>query len=172
MSIMTNFLKTLFRAVTGKYARLLYLIIFCIFVGYQVKSAPEVRRTFVFYKVEGRSEVIEERMIAKSGSDEADISIYVQEALLGPALPDTAPLLSRETKLLSLLLRDAVVYADFSAEASLAPVEGGDLFQNMLTLNQGIRRNFPSVKDVHFFISGNEIYPEAFAALFDSPSGL
>ena len=55
-------------------------------------------------------------------------------------------------------------------EASLAvsrgPPEKGEVFRNLLTLNEGIRRNFPYVKDVRLFIGGNEVFFEEFRGIF------
>jgi hypothetical protein len=91
----------------------------------------------------------------------------VEEALLGPSSPYSLPLFPRETRLVSLLYRNGVVYADLSEEAVLPPVEGGpvaggEVFTNMETLYHGIKRNFSFVRDVRFFIAGKAAYAGKF----------
>jgi len=130
------------------------------------------RRTFIFYAIDSGNAVVEERMLTSGGSRrssarEIDITRYVEEALLGPISPNSLPLFPKETRLLSLLYRDGVVFADLSEDAALPPLEGTPgtdraVFINMETLYQGIRRNFSFVKDVHFFIAGKAAYAGQF----------
>jgi hypothetical protein len=126
----------------------------------------KVRRTFVFPAARGNRAAVESRMLAKTGSREPGIRRYVEEAVLGPVSLDLSPLLAKETTVRSFLFRDGVVYADFSPSAALPPLaETADLYHNLLTLKEGIKRNFPFVKEVRFFIAGNEAYPDKFGAL-------
>jgi hypothetical protein len=120
------------------------------------------RRTFVFYTVDKGIIAVEDRMLKRSPSREINITRYVEETLLGPVAPDLLPLFPRGTMLRSLLFRDGVVYADFSADAALPPEEGGETLDNFRTLYAGIRRNFSFVQDVRFFIAGNAVYVEEF----------
>ena len=138
------------------------------------------RRTYVFYTVDSGIVTVEERMLRVSGgnllrpaSREADITRYVEEALLGPISQDSLPLFPGETRLKSLLYRNGVVYADFSEEAVLPPVEGGEVLTNMKILHAGITRNFPFVRDVRFFIAGKASFPAEFRRIsdFTGPEG-
>jgi len=132
------------------------------------------RRTFMFYNIDSGVAIVEDRMLPvsrgnalafyrnrQSSSRELDIARYVEEALLGPVSSNCMPLFPRETRLRSLLYRGGVVYADLSEEAVMPPAEGGEVFMNMKTLYAGIRRNFPFVRDVRFFIGGRAAYAEA-----------
>lgn len=130
-----------------------------------------VRRTFVFYSIIDGTMAVEDRLLKRSLSRELDMGRYVEEALLGPASPDLAPLFPRETRLRSLLYREGVVYADLSEDAALPPLEGGDLFRSFLALYEGIRRNFSFVKDVRVFINGKAAYFEEFNRIFSGESG-
>jgi len=121
------------------------------------------RRTFVFYAIDSGETTVEKRMLRRSESREQDITWYVEEALLGPVSPDSLPLFPRGTVLRSLLYRNGVVYADFSGDAVLPPREGGEVFHNFGTLRSGIKRNFPFVGEVRFFIDGKA----AFAAVLN-----
>ncbi|MDR2417921.1 MAG: GerMN domain-containing protein [Treponema sp.] len=116
------------------------------------------RRTFVFYTLyEGTAEV-EDRMFLREPSEESNIRRFVEEILLGPVSPDLVPLFPRETQLRSLLYRDGVVYADLSESAVLVSLNGGNVFQSLGTLDTGIRRNFPFVRNVKLFIEGNQVF--------------
>jgi hypothetical protein len=133
------------------------------------------RRTFVFY-TDTEAVIVEERMLRVTGenpmasgkkptetlSREINITRYVEEALLGPVLPDSLPLFPKGTRLLSLLYRDGIVYTDLSQDAAM-PLPGGDVFRNLETLYSGIKRNFPYVRGIRFFIAGKAAY----AAQFD-----
>jgi len=129
------------------------------------------RRTFVFYADDGKTATVEERMIKRSSSREVNITRYVEETLLGPVSPGSLPLFPQETRLLSLLYRNGVLYADFSKDAALPPIESallpdasaaGDVFSNLQILHSGIKRNFPYVKEQRFFIAGKAAYPGEF----------
>ena len=136
------------------------------------------RKTFVFYAIDSGKASVEERMLrvdsrAYSSTREVQITRYVEEALLGPISANFQPLFPRETRLLSLLYRDGVVYVDLSEDAALplaaglAPLEGaflsgGEVFSSLETLYHGIKRNFSFVKDVHFFIAGKAAYAGKF----------
>jgi hypothetical protein len=127
------------------------------------------RRTFVFYTIDNGEIVVEDRMLKRSRSREVNITRYTEEMLLGPVNPDLLPLFPYGTRLKSLLYRDGVVYADFSADAALPPVEGGSIYNNFRTFYAGVLRNFSSVKDVRFFIEGctafaGELQKDAFNA--------
>ena len=156
---------------TGKMIRrLVYLVILCLFALAEFLYSGLARRTIVFYSsIEGKT-VVEERMLRRSGDIETDIRQYADEVLLGPVLPNLDPLFSRGTKLESLMYRDAVVYADLS-ESALLPIEGNwDIFRSLLTLNEGIRRNFSFIGDVRLFIGGNEVFFKEFRRIFADPA--
>ena len=138
------------------------------------------RKTFVFYAIDSGNVTVEERMLkvsrgnpvsrknmARSSAREVNITRYVEEALLGPVSPNSLPLFPKETRLCSLLYRNGVVYVDLSEDAALPPLEGallpeGEVFTNLETLYAGIRRNFPFVRDVRFFIAGKAAYTGKF----------
>jgi len=146
--------------------RLAYLALLCLFALGEFLLLGLVRRTFVFYSIIDGSMFVEDRMLRRSSDGEADIRRYVDEVLLGPVSPDSAPLFTKETRLSSFMYRDGVVYADLT-EPAVFPVAGGvGVFRSLLTLNEGIRRNFPKVKDVRLFIGGNEVFFEEFRGIF------
>jgi hypothetical protein len=170
---MKNFFRG-FRAAAVKFLRkktrrrLLYLCLLVLLAFADFLFLGLARRTFVFYSIGSHEPVVEDRMVAKTGSRESDIKRYVEEALLGPVSLDSAPLFPRGTHLESLLCRDRVVYADLSQSAALPVAGGPGVFAALSVLYGGIKRNFSSVKEVRLFIAGHEAYPEKFRELFGS----
>ena len=146
--------------------RLAYLVVLTIFAFIEMGRSGLSRRTFEFFIYENNRPVVEDRMLHKASSKETDIKSYIEELILGPVSMDFAPLLAKGTTLRSYMFRNGVVYADFSREAAL-PIQGGKpLFDNFLTVNQGIRRNFSGISDVKFFVNGNEVFFGEFSKIF------
>jgi hypothetical protein len=142
--------------------RFIFLILLSLAALVEFYLLSLARRTFVFYTIDEGIITVENRMIKRSHSREVNIIRYIEELLLGPISPDLLPVFPRETRLKSLLYRNEVVYADFSADAELPPVEGGNVPDNFQTLYAGILRNFSYVRDVRFFIEGKAAYAEEF----------
>jgi hypothetical protein len=140
---------------------LICLVLLCLLAFLDYRRSEFTRTTFVFYDIETGNELVEERMLPLPGNREEKLRFYAAEALLGPALQNALPLFPRDTRLESILFRDGVVYLDLSETAAL-PVEDGDSFRSLSSLYRGIRRNFGFVKDVRFFIAGNEAFPGRF----------
>jgi hypothetical protein len=138
--------------------RLVYLLVLAFFTLIEFIQAGLVRKTLMFYAIDKGTKVVEERFFPRSGSPEVDIRRYVEDVLLGPATPDAAPLFPRETRLESLLYRGKTLYIGLSEAAALPPLEGGNVFTNLHTLHSEIQRNFRYIKDVKFFINGNEVF--------------
>ena len=172
---MNGTLKKIFSSIAAFFSkkvnrRLFYLAVICLIALGEFLLSGLVRRTFVFYSyIEGNT-VVENRMLRRSSDRETDIRRYVDEVLLGPESPDLAPLFPRETRLDSFMYREGVVYADLSDSAALPFQGGGDVFRGLLTLNEGVRRNFSYVKDVRLFIGGNEVFFEEFRGIFANPA--
>jgi hypothetical protein len=140
-------------------SRFALLAALCAFAFFDFSHAGMVRRTFLFYTYDRGLAVVESRMLPRSASPELEITRYVEEALSGPASLSLAPLLDRETKLRTLMYRDGTVFADFSQIAALpVPEAKTDAVTGLLTLDRGIRRNFPYVTGVKLFIEGNEVF--------------
>jgi hypothetical protein len=155
---------------------LLTLLILAIAALIEFFTLGLARRTFMFYDIDSGVVIVENRLLPVSRGDilasygsrqssprELDITRYVEEVLLGPISSNSMPLFPRETRLRSLLYRNGVVYLDLSEDVVLPPPEGGEVFMNMKTLYAGIRKNFPFVRDVRFFIAGKAAYAEAAA---------
>jgi len=124
------------------------------------------RKTFVFFSGIEDNLVVEERMLHITDDPETDIGRYIDEVLLGPVSPGLEPLFPRDTRLHSYMLRDGTVYANLTENALFQPSPSHDIFRSLLTLNEGIRRNFSNVEDVKLFIGGNEVFFEQFYGIF------
>ena len=141
------------------------LVILGLVAFFEYNAAGLARRTFVFYAVDGGALAVEGRSLKRANSPEQDIKRYLDDALLGPVSPGLLPLFSGIPRLESLIYQDGVVFADFSRDAALPP-EGGWLDRSFYTLYSGVRRNFPYVKDVRFFIEGRAAYPGEFEKIY------
>ena len=150
--------------------RLTYIVIISLIALSEFLYTGLVRRTFVFYSILEGNTVVEDRMLRRSRDRETDIRRYIDEVLLGPVSPESAPLFPRETRLHSYMFRDGIVYANLTESAALPFSERGDVFRNVLTLKEGVKRNFPYVKDVRLFIYGNEVFFEEFRGIFEDPA--
>ncbi|MDR2482743.1 MAG: GerMN domain-containing protein [Treponema sp.] len=136
---------------------LICLVILAAAACYEALSMDRVRQTFEFYELETGKSRVEERFFPRSAAPEEAVKRYVEEVLLGPVLPQSAPLFPKETRLRSLLVREGTVYADLSGEAVLSPLEGGrGVIGSLDALERGIRRNFPWVRKIKLFIEGND----------------
>jgi len=172
---MNPILKKTFTSISAFFSRkrnrrFVYLALIGLFALGEFLYSGLVRRTFVFYSnIEGIT-VVEDRMLRRSSDQETDIRRYIDEVLLGPVSPDSAPLFPRETRLNSFMYREGVVYADLTESAALPLGGNGDVYRSLLTLNEGVRRNFPSIKDVRLFIGGNEVFFKEFRGIFANPA--
>jgi hypothetical protein len=118
-----------------------------------------IRRTIVFYSLDNGLESVEERFVARTGSAEGDIRAFTEEIILGPAEWETAPLVDRTTSLNSLFLRSGTVFISLSGEAALPQQDftKGGLLENLRSMERDIKRNFMSVRNVRFFIGGQDV---------------
>ena len=163
--VLRDFLRAFAAFFTDKCKRRLLLLgILAVYAVSEFLILGLARRTFVFYAISNGNINVEDRMIKRSRDREVNIARYVEEAVLGPVLPDMLPLFNKETRLLSLVYRDGVAYVNFSEEAALPPEEGGEVFKNLNTLYTGIKRNFPYVSEVYFYIDGKSAYSGEFSS--------
>ncbi|GMO37363.1 MAG: hypothetical protein Ta2F_13570 [Termitinemataceae bacterium] len=139
-------------------AKLCFLLplFLCFFALGDFLAFGKDRRTCVYYSLDGKRQIVEERLLPRTDSKEAAISEYVEDLLLGPASLQEAPLINQGAVINLLMLREGVVFLDMSQEAAIPPAEGGDVLRNLEAVKYGIRRNFPYVKEVKIFIDGNE----------------
>jgi hypothetical protein len=160
--------------IAGKYKSvgwLVGLVLLGVVAAVSFYFTDKTRKTFVFYDMKSEQARAEERMLMQARprlrSVEAEVGQYAEEAVFGPRNPASAPLFPKGTKLASFFYRDAVAYIDLSEDAALpvalpkqqSGLGAGEstISRNMVTLKEGIKRNFPFVKETRIFISGHEI---------------
>jgi hypothetical protein len=150
--------------------KLFYLLALCTIGGVAAAGflfSDETRQTFIFYDMKTGISRVEERMLLKYPSEEAQVKQYVEEAIFGPRSPYSAPLFIHGTRLLTLLYRDRTVYINLSEDAAF-PIVTEDMEINAVsmtgvrarsfsTLDQGLKRNFPFIRQIFFFIEGHPI---------------
>ncbi|MDR1787288.1 MAG: hypothetical protein LBR16_02400 [Treponema sp.] len=139
--------------------RLVYLVLAALAAAACVLFSGRERRTFVFFHDKDGLPRVEERMLRRTASREGDIVLYVEEACLGPASPETTPLFERGLRPDSVLLRGGTVYVALPEKAAVPAIAGRSVLKSLETLRSGILRNFPYVRGVRFFINGREAYP-------------
>jgi len=155
----------LYLARTPEVRRLIYpaLLVLIALLDWNLRALD--RRTFAFPTIKAGVESVEIRILPGRGGAENRVTRYVEEYLLGPSSVESAPLLMAGSRLRSLLLRDGVVYVDLSREAAVPFGDRPDLRADLAILADGLRRNFPFVRDVRFFIQGRQPYLEKFAQI-------
>jgi hypothetical protein len=151
----------------GHIYALVVLLILTAAAGVLYHRFPRARRTFIFYGQSG--EVFGSRLIGKA-SEETDLRRYIEEALLGPESVENTPLFAPGTRLFSFIYSDGDVYAGFTPLAAMpaglfagktAGGTGGSLLPDSFQiLRDGIKRNFPAVREVKFFVHGEPIANE------------
>jgi hypothetical protein len=153
-----------------KQKSLFCLLALCAIGGAAVSDfllSGKTRQTFIFYNMRTGASRVEERMVLKYPSKERQIEQYVEEAVFGTRSLDAAPLFASGTRLLSLLYRNKVAYVNLSEDAAF-PVITEDMELNAVSmaaarsrsfavLDDGLKRNFPFVEQIAFFIEGRSI---------------
>jgi hypothetical protein len=132
-------------------------------------TAGQARRTITFHAptagfgtnvLPAGTPLIEERFVPKSPNEEIALSVYLEEVVLGPEEVDTAPLVARGTRVKSVFMRNSTALVGFSQEVVLAPAgvntKHWTVKQSFYGISADIRRNFPDVTSVRYFIGGVE----------------
>jgi hypothetical protein len=140
---------------TQKAAAVIGVLLLCLAAAADYFVSGLARRTFVFQLIDTGQDIVEERMLMRTGSREVDIYRYLEEVILGPLSLEAEPILNRGTRLEAVMLRDGNVFIDFSEEAAIPPTTGS-LMDKFRGLRADIRRNFFFVKDIRIFITGQE----------------
>ncbi|UCF99067.1 MAG: GerMN domain-containing protein [Spirochaetaceae bacterium] len=96
----------------------------------------------------------------------AEVELYVQELILGPADPLLSRIVSREVRLHSVIVQDGKAYVSLSREI-LEPVPDAALSfdQTLQTIANGVLYNFPRVRGLYLLVDGQlpgEQYADGF----------
>jgi hypothetical protein len=116
-----------------------------------------VGRIFFFPTQGGRRLVAEQRDVPRRPGIEKDITELADGVLLGPTRHDALRLFPRGVTVTSAMVSGRVVYLELSPQVLVddpeVPLKGRDALD---ALARSIRYNFPMVKEVVFFIDGQQ----------------
>ncbi len=135
---------------------LLISIFFFIF-----REDNDVKRTIFFPEVTFATEIDEksysgeERVMPYLASYEENVELYVNEVILGPIRPNHAEIIPKNTKLLTIMLRDNALYINLSGN-SLLDSENTILnaAERVNAIGSNIKYNFKNIKSIYIFING------------------
>ena len=138
----------------------------------------QVTRTLTFYSMDTGKNVKEKRIFPRLQTDalamqpeaaektELKIRQYIEDALLGSALPNSLPLFPLKTDLQSFMFRGGIVYADLSESAAFYTDNADSAkpgfqtvtpYRSLSVLSAGLKKNFRAVKEVRIFINCTEV---------------
>ncbi|GEM_PF-970601 len=113
------------------------------------------RRVLFFPELKSLKLSGEVRYLPKRNDMESEIELLLKELILGPSREDHLMLVSRNVKLLSMIVKNREVFVNFSSDILF------EVAQNRLGLNEtfsaiadSIIFNFPTIRRVYFFIEG------------------
>ncbi len=97
----------------------------------------------------------ESRRISNRSTEEDNIREVINELILGPAEISNTRVIPRETKLKSVLLRDDILYIDFTTDIIFEEKGVSMNFPEIIdNIRRTIRFNFPKIKEITVFIEG------------------
>lgn len=100
----------------------------------------------------------EERYIKKRKNHEDKIYELISELLLGPSLPGSSPLFAQDTEIISVLLKKNHLFVNFSKEIIFPDIKNPlDFYQGIHACINSIKFNFPWIRNISFFVSGESI---------------
>ena len=115
------------------------------------------RRTFIFPSAENGKYIIEYRNLTEK-PHQGDISLYIDEILLGSTVERTKMLFTPGTKLLSCFERNHVLYVNLSQD--LLQMGDGviEIREGTELLRQNILKNFSKIDSVEIYIEGKSAF--------------
>ena len=114
------------------------------------------RRTFTFPVIGLEKPAVEIRYLPRKPV-QGDVSMYVDELLLGPSTPRARRLFSAGTKNEFCFLRDKTLYVGLSKEVLYEIPEAASIKDGIAYFKKNIRQNFRSVKSVELFVDGKYV---------------
>ncbi|MCR4631844.1 MAG: GerMN domain-containing protein [Treponema sp.] len=133
----------------------LVILIFSI-IAFNIGNS-KTRRMFIFPSADDGKYIIEYRNLANDPV-QGDIQLYVDEILLGSSIERTKMLFTPGTVVQSCFLRESVLFLNLSQNL-LDMGEGViEIKDGFSLLEKNIKKNFPSVKKIEFFIEGKSVF--------------
>ncbi len=116
-------------------------------------------RAVFYYPVVGKKNVHTEiRYIPHVKGQDARLSLFVSELLLGPGEPGMLPLYEKNTSLIQAFVRKGSAYVNISAEAlsPIAPIVDQERAFSLFKKN--VCTNFRNIDKLYLYIDGIEVY--------------
>ncbi len=114
-----------------------------------------VERLLFFPSQTGRRMVAEERFLPRHRTLEENVTEVAEGVLLGPTRNDAERVFPRGGAVLAALIHGRTLYLDLTpnllADDPEVPLKGQDAFD---ALGRSLRFNFPSIREVVFFVDG------------------
>jgi hypothetical protein len=145
-------------------ALFLFLIVLSVF--FYFLSKPWSARVLFFPETATGQLVGERRFLPPRRGLTANVELYLQELILGPADPLLNRVVPRDVTLQSVLSRQGEVYVSLSKEIVDLSTDAALSFdQAMQTIASGVLYNFPHVKRLYLLVEGQlpgEHYADGF----------
>jgi len=144
----------------------LFFAVFAVsLILYIVQDKTKEKRV-LFFTVTNSSRFIGEiRYLQKKASQEDGIAQIIEEAVLGPENEKYFRIVPRNTRVLSVMLRDNKLYIDFSYDVLLydRDVKAG-IDERFKILTNTIIFNYPFIKKVFYFVNGEPFLGSAMSS--------
>lgn len=100
----------------------------------------------------------EARILPRKDTKEQEIELLVKEILLGPFNINYMPVVPRDSRIRSIMLREDTLYIDFTIDVVFQEAGSSLSLQESLSyIGHSIQFNFPRVRNIIYSINGNQI---------------
>lgn len=144
----------------------LFLFLIVLSLSFYFLSTPWSARVLFFPETATGRLVGERRFLPPRRELTANVELYVQELILGPADPLLSRVVPRDVTLQSVLSRQGEVYVSLSKEiVDLSPGAALSFDRAVQTIANGVLYNFPHVKRLYLLVEGQlpgEQYADGF----------
>jgi len=144
----------------------LFLFLIVLSLSFYFISKPWTVRVLFFPETATGRLIGERRFIPPRRGLTANVELYVQELILGPADPLLTRVVPRDVSLQSVLSRQGKVYVSLSKEIiNQSPDAALSFDQAMQTIANGVLFNFPHVRRLYLLVEGQlpgERYADGF----------
>lgn len=132
-------------------------IIFFVFISLFFR--PAMRRSIFFFPENLTGKIRSEiRYLPKTRTLDDRFSLYVNELLLGPTVPEFKPLYNINVRVLRSFIRNSTSYIDLSPLALEIGTEGIPSFEAFSLFKKNVFTNFRNVDNIYMYINGLEVY--------------
>ena len=134
----------------------IFLIIFIVSLVIFITGNDDIQHRVLFFPNDNREGLVgERRKIKASGNKQKDVEILVKELLLGPSSMENNRFIPKGTKARTVILRDDILYLDFSTDILKIDETMPMSLQNVFNaIEKTIVFNFKYVNRISFTVDG------------------